>query len=82
MRIPWPLLLPGKLIRFSGAYTCSSGDTLAGTFEMTDVEVTANGLTGFLRATSGTIRIGRFAALLRKKAPRAPIGDGQAPVGA
>jgi hypothetical protein len=60
-----PYQLTGKLIRFAGEYACSSGDTLAGTFEMSEVEVTANGLTGFLRATSGGhTQFGRFAALL------------------
>jgi hypothetical protein len=60
-----PYQLAGKLIRFSGSYACSSGDTLSGTFEMSDVEVTANGMTGYLRATSGThTQYGRFAALL------------------
>ena len=60
-----PYELTGKLIRFSGAYTCDRGDTLAGTFEISDVEVTANGMTGYLRATSGThTQFGRFAALL------------------
>jgi hypothetical protein len=60
-----PYELTGKLIRFSGTYTCDRGDTLAGTFEMSDVEVTANGMTGYLRTTSGThSQFGRFAALL------------------
>jgi hypothetical protein len=60
-----PYELTGKLIRFTGTYTCDRGDTLGGTFEMTDVEVTANGMTGYLRATSGThTQFGRFAALL------------------
>jgi hypothetical protein len=60
-----PYQLTGKLIRFSGDFTCSSGDAQAGSFEMTDVEVTANGITGYLRATSGThTQYGRFAALL------------------
>ena len=60
-----PYELTGKLIRFTGAYTCDRGDTLAGTFEITDVEVTANGMTGYLRTTSGThSQFGRFAALL------------------
>ncbi|HUP30147.1 MAG TPA: hypothetical protein VM122_08250 [Usitatibacter sp.] len=60
-----PYQQSGKLIRFGGGYTCSSGDTLAGTFEMSDVEITANGMTGYLRATSGThTQYGRFAAIL------------------
>jgi hypothetical protein len=60
-----PYQQTGKLIRFSGDYTCTTGDTLAGTFEVTDLEVTANGITGYLRASSGThTQYGRFAALL------------------
>lgn len=60
-----PYELTGKLIRFTGSYTCNNGDTLAGTFDMSDVEVTAHGMTGYLRTTSGThTQFGRFAALL------------------
>ena len=60
-----PYELTGKLIRFTGAYTCDRGDTLSGSFEMSDVEVTANGMTGYLRTNSGThSQFGRFAALL------------------
>jgi hypothetical protein len=61
-----PYRQAGKLIRFSGAFTCSSGDALAGTFEIDDLEVTANGFTGYLRAVSDAhTQFGRFAALLR-----------------
>jgi hypothetical protein len=60
-----PYQVAGKLIRMSGTFTCNAGDTREGTFEMTDVEVTANGLTGYLRAATGThTQFGRFAALL------------------
>ena len=61
-----PYQQTGKLIRFTGDFACDSGDATAGTFEIADIEVTANGLTGFLRATSGNhTQFGRFAALLR-----------------
>ena len=61
-----PYRQAGKLIGFNGAFTCSSGDALAGTFSIDDLEVTANGVTGYLRTTSGThTQAGRFAALLQ-----------------
>ena len=61
-----PYQQAGKLIRFSGDFACDKGDALAGTFEIDDLEITANGFTGSLRATSGThTQYGRFAALLR-----------------
>lgn len=61
-----PYQQTGKLIRFTGNFTCSSGDALSGTFEINDLEVTANGITGYLRAASGThTQYGRFAALLQ-----------------
>jgi hypothetical protein len=61
-----PYRQTGKLIRFAGGFTCSSGDALAGTFEINDLEVTANGFTGYLRAYSGShTQFGRFAALLQ-----------------
>jgi hypothetical protein len=61
-----PYQQAGKLIRFSGTFTCNSGDALAGTFAIDDLEVTANGFTGYLRAASGPhTQFGRFAALLQ-----------------
>jgi len=56
----------GKLIRFTGAYTCSAGDGAEGTFTVEDLEISANGLTGYLRTWSGGLnQYGRFAALMR-----------------
>lgn len=56
----------GRLLRFSGTFTCDSGDARTGTFEMRDVEVTENGLTGQLRTTSGNVlQAGRVGAVRR-----------------
>lgn len=56
----------GKLMRFSGGFTCSSGDAAAGTFEIADLEVSPNGITGTLRMDSPGLRqMGRFAAVLQ-----------------
>ena len=61
-----PYQQAGKLIRFAGDFTCNAGDALAGTFEVSDLEVTANGVTGYLRATSAShTQYGRFAGLLQ-----------------
>lgn len=61
-----PYQTTGKLIRFSGTYACSAGDGASGTFEVSDLEVSANGLTGYLRTWSGELnQYGRFAAVLR-----------------
>lgn len=58
-----PYEVTGKLVRFSGAYTCSSGDTLAGTFDFKELEFTPNGLTGYLQTFSGShSQYGRVAA--------------------
>jgi len=48
-----PYEVTGKLVRASGTYACSSGDQRQGTFQLTDLEVTAHGFTGYLRTTSG-----------------------------
>ena len=61
-----PYATTGKYIKFSGSYTCSSGDAATGTFEVNDLEISANGLTGYLRTWSGEVnQFGRFAAVLR-----------------
>jgi hypothetical protein len=63
-RGPWAQR--GKLLSFSGSYTCTSGDSPAGTFEMADVEVSDHGVTGYLRTSSATLKeFGRFAAVRR-----------------
>lgn len=61
-----PYETTGKLIKFSGTYTCSSGDAAAGTFEVNDLEISANGVTGYLRTWSSEVnQFGRFAGVLR-----------------
>jgi hypothetical protein len=61
-----PYQTTGKLIRFSGNYTCTTGDAAQGTFEVNDLEVTANGISGYLRTSASDIhQFGRFAAVLR-----------------
>lgn len=61
-----PYATAGKLIRFSGAYNCSAGDGAAGRFEVEDLEISANGLTGYLRTWADDAnQYGRFAAVLR-----------------
>ena len=61
-----PYQTTGKYIRFSGNYACSSGDGAQGTFEVNELEVSANGLTGYLRTWAGDVnQFGRFAAVLR-----------------
>jgi hypothetical protein len=58
-----PYRQAGKLVSISGTFTCTAGDLLAGSFELTDLEVTAHGITGYLRKTgSGVQEFGRFAA--------------------
>jgi hypothetical protein len=47
-----PYAVTGKLVSATGAYTCTSGDTLAGTFELSDVELNDNGFTARLRTAS------------------------------
>ena len=61
-----PYEITGKLIRFSGTYSCTTGDGAQGTFEVNDLEVSANGVTGYLRTWAGDLnQYGRFAAALR-----------------
>ena len=61
-----PYETTGKLIRFTGSYTCSAGDGAEGTFAIEDLEVSPNGLTGYLRTWSdGLNQYGRLAALMR-----------------
>ena len=56
----------GKLLAFTGSFTCDSGDARAGTFELRDVEVTDNGFTGLLRTWSeGVNQHGRIGAVRR-----------------
>jgi hypothetical protein len=63
-RGPWEQA--GKLIRFWGSFTCTAGDALSGSFEVSDLEVSGNGITGALRAWSATVhQLGRFAAVRR-----------------
>ena len=57
-----PYTLSGKLVGASGTYSCNKGETLAGTFTMTDIEATAHGVTGFLRMEGdGLLQAGTFA---------------------
>lgn len=58
----------GKLGAMNGAFTCTAGTNgspaTQGTFELSEFEVTANGITGFLRTSSSSVhQSGRFAAL-------------------
>lgn len=56
----------GKLLKLSGAFTCSFGDALEGTFGLTDLESTQHGLSGYLRTFSvGLNEYGPFAAVRR-----------------
>lgn len=56
----------GKLTRFAGTYTCSSGDAATGTFEVTDLEFSANGFTGYLRTWAQDVnQHGRIGGVLR-----------------
>jgi hypothetical protein len=48
-----PYEVAGKLVRASGTYACTSGDTLAGTFELNELELNDNGFTGSLRTAGG-----------------------------
>jgi hypothetical protein len=58
-----PYRQSGKLMSLAGNFTCTAGDALEGSFELTDLEVTAHGITGFLRREgSGVRESGRFAA--------------------
>ena len=55
----------GKLGRFAGTFGCSSGEAGPGTFELSDIEVSAHGISGHLRTFSSVNESGRFAAVLR-----------------
>ena len=56
----------GKLLTFSGTFSCDSGDARSGTFEMRDVEVTENGFTAQLRTTSANVsQNGRVGSVRR-----------------
>lgn len=61
-----PYQQSGKLLTFSGTFSCETGDAREGTFEMRDVEVTENGFTAQLRTTSVNVnQNGRLAAVRR-----------------
>lgn len=63
-RGPWRQ--SGKLVSFSGEFSCSAGDARAGTFEVTELESTGHGISGYLRTWSpGVNQRGRFAAVRR-----------------
>jgi hypothetical protein len=58
----------GKLGAMSGTFTCTAGTNgstaTEGTFDLSDFEVTAHGITGFLRTSTASVhQSGRFAAL-------------------
>lgn len=58
-----PYRVAGKIVSFSGTYTCNAGDQPTGTFEFRELEFTANGFTGYLNTTSGTgSQYGRLGA--------------------
>lgn len=51
----------GKFARVSGHFVCTGGEAADGTFEITDLEITKHGLTGFLRTwTPANNQYGRF----------------------
>jgi hypothetical protein len=59
-----PYQVAGKLTQASGSFTCTAGDVLAGTFELTELETTAHGITAGLRTTAENhLQWGRFAAV-------------------
>ena len=61
-----PYAQAGKLTKFSGTYACNAGDAASGTFEVTDLEFSANGFTGYLRTWSHEVnQYGRVAGVLR-----------------
>jgi hypothetical protein len=61
-----PFESTGKLMKFSGTYECDSGDGRSGTFTIHDLEFSANGVTGYVRAYASDLnQYGRFAAVLR-----------------
>jgi hypothetical protein len=57
-----PFLQAGKVVRFTGSYACTGRDAQAGTFDIDDLEISPNGLTGYLRTWSGSrAQYGHFA---------------------
>ena len=59
-----PYAVIGKLVRITGTYSCNGGDQRDGTFEITDLEATAHGFTGYLRSQSGNdSQYGRLAGI-------------------
>ena len=61
-----PYQQSGKLLSFSGTFTCETGDARQGTFEMRDVEVTESGFTAQLRTISPNVtQNGRVGAVRR-----------------
>ena len=52
----------GKIARIAGSFDCTSGEAGPGTFEVTDLEVSDHGITGYLRTWSGVTEFGRFSA--------------------
>ena len=58
-----PFIQSGKIARASGSFTCDGGDAPAGTFEISDFEVSPHGVTGYLRTFAASRNsFGRFAA--------------------
>lgn len=63
-RGPWEQA--GKLIRFWGTFTCTGGDAPSGSFEVSDLEVSGHGITGYMRTWSpASNQYGRFGAVRR-----------------
>jgi hypothetical protein len=61
-----PYQQSGKLLAFTGSFTCDSGDARSGTFELTEVEVSDHGFTGRMRTTSANVnQAGRVGAVRR-----------------
>jgi hypothetical protein len=57
-----PYQQAGRLVNFTGTFSCSADAAVAGTFEITDLEVTTNGFTGYLRkASAGLSQYGRIS---------------------
>jgi hypothetical protein len=64
-----PYAQTGKLGAFSGSFTCTAGNNgvlaSAGTFEVSDLEVSSHGVTGYLRSWSTSANhFGRFGGAL------------------
>lgn len=59
-----PYTQAGHLGSMAGAFTCDGAEALSGTFELTDIEVTAHGVTAFLHTSSATLQqSGRFGGI-------------------